>query len=270
VDRLASEKESKAPVEGKTVLITGGGRGIGAATSKLLASRGANVIVDYLRNKDSAERLVAGIKSSKEIGQHTRGDAIAIQADVRNPDQVQRMVDDAIRQYGRIDILVNNANTGRYQLKPFLETTWDDFSERYSDEMKAAYEATRAVLPDMLKRQYGKLIYITTGSARYTMPAGVMTFAIAKSSLVTFSRYLAQEFGKQGITSNVLAPGLTETDANAYMPQEAKQQIASLTARGRVGKPEDVAGAVAFLASDDSNFVTGTYIPVDGGFILVG
>lgn len=83
------------------------------------------------------------------------------------------------------------------------------------------------------------------------MPAGVMTFAIAKSSLVTLSRYLAQEFGKQGITSNVLAPGLTETDANAYMPQ-------------------DVAGTVAFLASDDSNFVTGTYIPVDGGFILVG
>lgn len=117
--------------------------------------------------------------------------------------------------------------------------------------MKAAYEVTRAVLPGMLKRQYGKLIYITTGSARYTMPAGVMTFAIAKSSLVTLSRYLAQEFGKQGITSNVLAPGLTETDANAYMPK-------------------DVAGAVAFLASDDSNFVTGTYIPVDGGFILVG
>jgi 3-oxoacyl-[acyl-carrier protein] reductase len=82
-----------------------------------------------LRNKESAERLVAEIKSSKESEQHTRGDAIAIQADVRNPDQVQRMVDDAIRQYGRVDILVNNANTGRYQLKPFLETTWDDFSE---------------------------------------------------------------------------------------------------------------------------------------------
>jgi 3-oxoacyl-[acyl-carrier protein] reductase len=99
--------------------------------------------------------------------------------------------------------LVNNAKTGRYALKSFLETTWDDFSERYSDEMKAAYEVTRAVLPGMLKRQYGELIYITTGSARHTMPAGVMTFAIAKSSLVTFSRNLAQEFGKQGITSNI-------------------------------------------------------------------
>lgn len=251
MDRLVTEKESKAPLEGKTVLITGGGRGIGAATSKLLASRGANVIINYLRNKESAERIVAEIKSSKETGQHTGGDAIAIQADVRDPDQVQRMVDEVIRRYGKIDILVNNANTARYELKPFLETAWHDFLERYSDEMKAAYEVTRAVLPGMLKHQYGKLIYITTGSARYTMPAGVMTFAIAKSSLVTLSRYLAQEFGKQGITSNVLAPGLTETDANAYMPQ-------------------DVAGAVAFLASDDSNFVTGTYIPVDGGFILVG
>jgi 3-oxoacyl-[acyl-carrier protein] reductase len=270
MDRIAREKESKAPLEGKTVLITGGGRGIGAATSKLLASRGANIIVNYLRNKEAAERLVAEIKSSKEIEQHTGGDAVAIQADVRDAEQVQGMVDEAIRQYGQIDVLVNNANTGRYELKAFLETTWQDFLERYSDEMKAAYEVTRAVLPDMLKRQYGKLIYITTGSARYTMPAGVMTFAIAKSSLVTFSRYLAQEFGKQGITSNILAPGLTETDANAYVPQEVKQQIASLTARGRVGKPEDVAGAVAFLASDDSNFVTGTYIPVDGGFILVG
>ena len=224
----------------------------------------------FEKQKKSAERIVAEIKSSKETRQHTRGNAIAIQADVRNADQVQRMVDEAIRQYGRIDILINNANTGRYQLKAFLETTWQDFLERYSDEMKAAYEVTRAVLPSMLKRQYGKLIYITTASARYTMQAGVMTFAIAKSSLVALSRYLAQEFGKQGITSNVLAPGLTETDANAYMTQEDKQQIASLTARGRVGQPEDVDGAVAFLASDDSNFVTGTYIPVDGGFILVG
>lgn len=127
MDRLVTEKESKAPLEGKTVLITGGGRGIGAATSKLLASRGANVIINYLRNKESAERIVAEIKSSKETGQHTGGDAIAIQADVRDPDQVQRMVDEAIRRYGKIDILVNNANTARYELKPFLETAWHDF-----------------------------------------------------------------------------------------------------------------------------------------------
>jgi 3-oxoacyl-[acyl-carrier protein] reductase len=119
VDRLASEKESKAPLEDKTVLITGGGRGIGAATSKLLASRGANVIVNYLRNKESADRIVAEIKSSKETGQHTRGDAIAIQADVRNADQVQRMVDEAIRQYGRIDIWLTMPIREGISLNPF-------------------------------------------------------------------------------------------------------------------------------------------------------
>jgi 3-oxoacyl-[acyl-carrier protein] reductase len=144
-----------------------------------------------LRNKEASERLIAEIKSSKDTEQHIGGDAIAIQVDVRDAGQVQHIVEQATRQYGKIDILVNNANAGRYELKAFLETTWQDFLERYSDEMKAAYEVTRAVLPGMLKRQYGKLIYITIGSARDTMPAGVMTFAIAKSSLVTFSRYLA-------------------------------------------------------------------------------
>jgi 3-oxoacyl-[acyl-carrier protein] reductase len=261
----------------KTALVTGGGRGIGAAISKLLAARGANVIVNYLSNKESAERVVSEIKARKDAAGHAggdgsggSGDALAIQADVRDANEVQRMVDEAIKQFGDIDILVSNANVGHYILKPFLDTTWDDFSTRFSDEMKAAYEVTRAVLPSMIKRHYGKLVYITSGSARYTMPNGAIAFATAKSGLVTFSRYIAQEFGRQGITANVVAPGLTETDANVYMPQEAKQQIASLSALGRVGKPEDVARAVAFLASDDSNFVTGTYIPVDGGFILVG
>jgi 3-oxoacyl-[acyl-carrier protein] reductase len=166
--------------------------------------------------------------------------------------------------------LVSNANVSQYILKPFLDTTWDDFLQRFNDEMKAAYEVTRAVLPAMIKNHYGKLIYITPGSVRYTMPNGAIAFATAKSGLVTFSRYIAQEFGREGITANVVAPGLTETDANRYMPQEAKQQIASLTALGRVGKPEDVAGVVAFLASDNSKFMTGTYVSVDGRFILVG
>src|ERR671910_1876107 len=264
------EGGSKSSLEGKTAIVTGGGRGIGAAISKLLAARGANVIANYLSNKESAERVVSEIKASKE-GKHARsGDALAIQADVRDANQVQRMVDEGIKQYGNIDILVSNANVSQYRLKPFLETTWDDFSQRFADEMKAAYEVTRAVLPSMIKKHYGKLIYITSGSARYTMPNGAIAFATAKSGLVTFSRYIAQEFGREGITANVVAPGLTETDANVYMPQQAKQQIASLTALGRVGKPEDVAGAVAFLASDDSNFMTGTYTPVDGGFVLVG
>jgi 3-oxoacyl-[acyl-carrier protein] reductase len=259
----------------KTALVTGGGRGIGAAVAKLLAARGANVIVNYLSNKESAERVVSEIKARKDTAGHIRGassdgDALAIQADVRDANQVHQMVDEAMKQFDTIDILVSNANVSQYVLKPFLDTAWDDFSDRFSDEVKAAYEVTRAVLPTMIKKHYGKLIYITTGSVRYTMPNGAIAFATAKSGLVTFSRYIAQEFGREGITANVVAPGLTETDANRYMPQEAKQQMASLAALGRVGKPDDVAGVVAFLASEDSNFMTGTYIPVDGGFIPVG
>jgi 3-oxoacyl-[acyl-carrier protein] reductase len=180
------------------------------------------------------------------------------------------MVDQVIKQFDNIDILVSYANVRQYIVKPFLDTTLDDFSDRFSDEVKAAYEVTRAVLPAMIKNHYGKLIYITTGSVRYTMPNGAIAFATAKSGLVTFSRYIAQEFGRDGITANVVAPGLTETDANRYMPQEAKQQIASLTAIGRVGKPEDGAGVVTFLASDDSRFVTGNLRASRWGFILVG
>lgn len=207
----------------KTALVTGGGRGIGAAISKRLAARGANVIVNYLSNKESAEIVVSEIKARKDAAGHTAGgsggDALAIQADVRDANQVQRMVDEGIKQYGNIDILVSNANVSQYRLKLFLETTtWDDFSQRFADEMKAAYEVTRAVLPSMIKKHYGKLIYITSGSARYTMPNGAIAFATAKSGLITFSRYIAQEFGRKGIRANVVAPGLTETDANVYMP----------------------------------------------------
>ena len=158
----------------KTALVTGGGRSIGAAISKRLAARGANVIVNYLSNKESAEIVVSEIKARKDAAGHmaggSGGDALAIQADVRDANQVQRMVDEGIKQYGNIDILVSNANVSQYRLKPFLETTWDDFSQRFADEMKAAYEVTRAVLPSMIKKHYGKLIYITSGSARYTMP----------------------------------------------------------------------------------------------------
>ncbi|MDQ3966850.1 MAG: SDR family oxidoreductase [Thermoproteota archaeon] len=269
MDKSTGENKSKPSLDDKTTIVTGGGRGIGAAICKLLAERGANIVVNYMSNKESADKVASEIRETART-RNANIDALAVQADVRNTAQVQNMVDETIRKYGQIDILVNNAAVARYELKPFLETTWDDFAERFNDEMKAAYNVTRAVLPGMIERHYGKLIYITSGSARYTMPNGAIAFASAKSALVTFSRYIAQEFGRQRITANVIAPGLTETDANVYMPQEAKQQMASLSAIGRLGKPEDVARAVAFAASDDSNFVTGTYIPVDGGFVLVG
>src|ERR687887_1654825 len=158
---------------GRTALVTGGSRGVGAATSKLLAARGANVIVNYFKNKEAADKVV------EEINKEARGAegyAIAIQADVRKQSQVEYMIGEAIQRYGRIDILVNNAMVGRYFHKSFMETTWDDFTEKFTDEIKAAYEVTRAVLPDMIKQNYGRIIHVATGSAKYPNPPGAIAF----------------------------------------------------------------------------------------------
>jgi 3-oxoacyl-[acyl-carrier protein] reductase len=252
---------------GRTAVVTGGSRGVGAATSKLLAARGANVIVNYFNNKEAADKVVDEIKKDAGI---TGGGAIAIQADVRKQTQVEYMVGEAIERYGRIDILVNNAMVGRYFLKQFLETTWDDFLEKFNDEIKSAYEVTRAVLPYMVKQNYGRIIYVATGSAKFPNPPGAIAFGTAKAGLVAFAKYIAQEFGRKGITANIVSPGLVETDQNAHFPAEIKQQYASLTTIGRTGKPEDVANVIAFFASDESEYMTGTYAPVDGGLVIGG
>jgi 3-oxoacyl-[acyl-carrier protein] reductase len=164
-----NNRESRSSLVGRTALVTGGSCGVGAATSKLLAARGANVIVNYFKNKDVADKVVEEIN---KVARGTERYAIAIQVDVRKQTQVEYMIGEAIQRYGRIDILVNNAMVGRYFLKPFLETAWDDFAEKFNDEIKSAYEVTRAVLPDMVKQNYGRIIYVATGSAKYPNPPG--------------------------------------------------------------------------------------------------
>ena len=262
-----NNRESRSSLVRTIVLVTGASRGVGAATSKLLAARGANVIVNYFKNREAANKVVE--KINKEA-RGTEGYAIAVQADVRKQTQVAYMVGEAIQRYGRIDILVNNAMVGRYFLRPFLETTWDDFLEKFNDEIKSAYEVTRAVLPDMVKQNYGRIIYVATGSAKYPNPLGAIAFGTAKAGLVTFAKYIAQEFGRKGITANIVSPGLIETDQNAHFPAEIKQEYASLTAIGRTGKPEDIANVIAFFASDESEYITGSYAPVDGGLVIGG
>jgi 3-oxoacyl-[acyl-carrier protein] reductase len=271
-DKEESEPTSSSLLlQDKTALVTGGGRGVGAATSKLLAARDANVIVNYFNNKEAANKVVEEIKNAnKEDRGLGGGGAIAMQADVREPIQVEHIVEESIQHYGHINILVNNAMVGRYFLKSFLETTWDDFSEKFNVEIKAAYEVTRAVLPNMVRQNYGRIIYVATGSAKYPSPPGAIAFRTAKAGLVTFAKYIAQEFGTKVITANIVSPGLIETDQNAHFPAEIKQQYASLTTIGRTGKPEDVARVIAFFASDESEYMTGTYAPVDGGLVIGG
>jgi 3-oxoacyl-[acyl-carrier protein] reductase len=135
-------------------------------------------------------------------------------------------------------------------------------------ELQAAFELTKAVLPAMQKQHYGRLVYVGSGLAKAPTMQGGMSIGTAKAGLVAFARYIAKEYGSYGITANVVSPGLVETELSSRIPSEQKQRIASMTPLGRVAQPEDIARAIAFFASDDSAFMTGTSMPVNGGMSM--
>lgn len=246
-------------IQGKVAIVTGGSRGIGRAASLFLAERGAKVVVNYVANVTSAWEVVSEIEANG-------GEAIAWHADVRQEDSFTRLVDATVETFGRIDILVSNANMS-FTAKPFAEISWDAFSHKMQDELKAAFVTTKAVTPIMTQQKYGRIIYISSSLGKDPSPY-MIAHGTAKGALDTFARYIAQEFGSQGITANVVAPGLVRTDATAGMSEEEKQVIGNFTPLGRIAEPEDVAGVIAFLASDDAGFVTGTYTPVTGGLSM--
>lgn len=244
--------------ENKVALVTGGGRGIGAATAKLLAARGARVAVNYLSNVQAAESVVAEIQAAGGV-------ARAIQADVRDAQQVARLVAEVIETYGRLDILVSNAAM-RSRFAPFEQMAWEDFSQRVNDELQAAFRVTQAVLPVMTRQQYGRLVYVGSEHANGPALPGSIAHGTAKAALVTFVKYLAYELGPAGITANVVSPGGVTTEASAtFLPASFAQQMAAAIPLGRVARPEDIASVIAFFASDDSGFLTGTCVPVTGG-----
>lgn len=243
----------------KVAIVTGGARGIGRSASILLAKRGAKVVVNYLMNTEAAESLVADIKSNG-------GEAVAFQGDVREEDQVLKLVSRVKEMYGRLDILVCNANMS-FVAKPFVEMSWEEFSPKLNDELRAAFVTTKAVIPSMMQQKSGRLIYISSSLGKDPSPY-MIAHGTAKGGLNTFAVYIAQELGPYGITANVVAPGLVRTDATAGMTEQELQMIGSFTPLGRVAEPDDVAGVISFLASDDARFVTGTYTPVTGGLTM--
>lgn len=244
-------------LQGKVAVVTGGARGIGSATSKLLAHRGAKVVVNYVRNQDAAHAVVDAIRTDG-------GEAIAVQADIRDENQVAELIKKTKEAFGvRIDILVNNANMS-FVTKPFAEMVWDEFSQKLNDELKSVFVMTQAVIPFMVEQKYGRIIYVSSGSGKHIAP-NMIAHGTAKGGLDTFAMYIASEFGPYGITSNVVAPGVVETDATTFMSEEMKQSISNFTPLRRLAQPNDVARVISFLASDDSQFTTGTYTPVNGG-----
>ncbi|MEW6599452.1 MAG: SDR family oxidoreductase [Nitrospirota bacterium] len=244
----------------RTVLITGAGRGIGASIAKSLAAHGASVIINYLQNREKAEQVLNEIKAGG-------GKGIICQADVRDISAVRAMVNDGTRAFGRIDVLINNANIN-FPIKPFIELTWEEIETKISGELKALYNCSHAVLEGMIKRKSGKLIFISSGLSRHP-GFGFSAHAAAKAAMDGISKIMAMELGQYGINVNVIGPGLTRTDATSGMPEEGFKRFAEMTPLRRVGEPADIAGAAVFLASSLSDYLTGQYIPVNGGSFMI-
>jgi 3-oxoacyl-[acyl-carrier protein] reductase len=245
---------------GRVALVTGASRGIGAATARLLAARGMRVVVNYLRNGTAAGEVVADIEDAG-------GQAMAVQADVRDAAAVEAMIGQVRAAWEGTGVLVHNALTP-YAIKPFQDMTWEELGGKLNDEMRAAYVVTRAVLPAMTEQGGGRIIYLGTGLSRRPRE-GMIALGTAKAALAEFACYLAQELGPRGITVNVVEPGpVQDTRMAGVLDEEHTRQQVAATPLGRLAYPGDVAQAVAFYASEDSAFMTGTTAAVNGGMSM--
>jgi 3-oxoacyl-[acyl-carrier protein] reductase len=246
---------------GRVALITGASRGIGAGVARLLASRGMRVVVNYHSSRGEADDVVASIRSAG-------GQAMAVQADVRDSSAVLGMVEQVRAAMGEVEVLVHNALIP-YAIKSFDEISWDELGGKLDQEMRAAFLVTKAVVPGMTARGYGRIVYLGAVLSRQPR-AGMIALGTSKAALSSFARYVAQEMGPRGITVNVVAPGTVGETAisGAVLDQDHQQRLAAQTVLGRIASPDDVARAVAFYAGDDSGFITGTTAPVNGGLTM--
>ena len=252
---------TKPRLENKVALITGASRGIGKATALAFAQEGAAVAVNYAANRRLAEEVCEAISSAG-------GRALCIQADVGVAGQVELMVRRVLQEYGRIDILVNNA--GLLNLEPSLEATGAGFDRMVEVNIKGVIRCTAAVAEGMKQRGYGRIINVSSIAALGTSMPGVTGYAITKASVNMFTRRLAKDLGPHNITVNAIAPGFILTDMSregARASGTYVDGIAGRTMLGRVGEPVDIAGVALFLASDDSAYMTGQVLTVDGGRI---
>ena len=243
-------------LDGKVALVTGGGRGIGAATAVRLARDGADVALTYLRDKQRAEEVAHEITM---LGRR----AIAVPADSADPAAVVAAVDRAAAELGRLDILVNNA--GAFLLGPVEQLGLAEFEQSIAVNVRAPFVAAQAALRHLTGG--GRIISIGSNVAERAVFPGFTLYALSKTALTGLTKALARELGPRAITVNLVNPGPTDTDLNPADGPNA-DAINALTALGHYAEPADVAAAVAFLAGPDARYVTGATINVDGGFTI--
>ena len=242
-------------LKGKIALVTGGSRGIGSAICIELAKAGAKVIINYSNSKESANNVLEEIINNK-------GEAEVVGFDVSNFSLVDEKIKDLIERHGKIDILVNNAGITRDSLfMRMKESQWD---EVFETNTKGVFNCTKSVVRMMLKNQYGKIINITSVVGEMGNP-GQVNYSSTKSALIGFTKSLAKELGSKNINVNAISPGFIETEITDVLSDTIKDKYKEIIPLSRFGSPEDVAKAVLFLASDDSSYITGEVLKINGG-----
>jgi 3-oxoacyl-[acyl-carrier protein] reductase len=239
----------------KVALVTGGSRGIGRAVARRLAADGAFVVVNYAQNESAAKEVVAEIEKKG-------GKAAVSGFDVSDYDTVQKKIEGIIEEQGGIHILVNNA--GVVQDTLLVRMDREDWDRVISINLDGVFNCTKAVTRTMMKQRWGRIINLTSVVGEMGN-AGQTNYAASKAGIIGFTKAAAREMAPRSITVNAISPGFIETDINNNLPEEIKKQYIEKIPMGRYGSPEDVAGVVAFLASEEASYITGEVIRVNGG-----
>jgi 3-oxoacyl-[acyl-carrier protein] reductase len=254
--------EDMQAVESKRVaLILGGSGGIGRATSMALADKGFDVVIHYLSNKKMAERIRGQIEDSG-------GKAIVLRADITDESCLKEFIFKVKRQFGTITTLVNCTTISIPQVK-FESLEWTDIQKHIDINVRASFNIIKEVLPIMKENRYGNIINVSTKFVDSTPPSKLLPYVTAKAALEGFSRALAVELAPVGIRVNLVSPGMTDTELVASVPEKTRLTTAARTPMRRLAKPEDVAGAIAFLASEDASYLSGETIRVNGGQVML-
>ena len=249
---------SRKSLEGKVALVTGASRGIGHTIALRLGAAGARVVVNDVVFREGPEAAAEAVRS---VG----GEARVIQADITKAEQVQKMFQQVEAEWGSVDILVNNAGITRDGL--IMRMSEEDWDAVLTVNLKGAFLCCRAAARSMIRKRWGRIINMSSVVALAGNP-GQVNYSASKAGLIGMTRTLAKELASRNITVNALAPGFIDTDMVKTMSEDARKQALSRIPMGRLGTPEDVAAVVAFLATEEANYITGQVIGVDGGIAL--